>query len=189
MRRIVPLLLLLPMLSACISTDKPLSVRKDSDDRILGHWHSDDEPNKPMEIDVTQAEKGWYKLVQTEYSQDGQKKVQTYPVALTRTKNANYASVEVQEARPGIANATSPSDCEPRYTIFRYAFKDKTMTAQNLNYTKLEEEVKAKRLKGQAWATTWGTNAKISEPSASFLRKIDGPHGDEYFDRMMIFER
>ncbi len=177
------------MLSACISTDKPLSVRKDSDPKVLGHWHCNDEPNKPLEIDVTASPNGWYKLVQTEYSQDGTKKVETFPVALTLTKGHKFANVQVKEGRPGIKDPTKPSDFESRFMIFRYVLKGKVMTVENLNYKKLEKEIKSKRLKGVAWATTWGTNAKISESPASFLRKIDGPQSDSYFENKQMFER
>lgn len=174
-------------LSGCISAEKPLSARGERDDSVLGHWRATDNKKEPMELQISATSDGWYQILETEYN-DGKPKVTTYRYFPTVTKAHRYSNLEYRVPIAGRKNPKEPNDFTTQYMVFRYDVRGKRLTVERLSYEKLAAAIKAKKLEGKAWRTTWGDNVNLQGDSTKLLKLLESKQGNSFFEDTLAFK-
>lgn len=166
--------LVVPLLSSCITSEKPLSQRKDTDDALLGSWQSlPPKGEKPTKVTFAADADGWYKLTMFDTTADGKEKQDVYRTYPTLTKKNRYLNVDINttEGKPA------------SYMFFKYTVNPRRMVVFSLSRTKVNAAINAKTLKGVAGVRTFDDPVIQEDDLLTTLEK------KSYFDKPMTFKK
>jgi hypothetical protein len=163
-----------PLLAGCITSEKPLSQKKDTDDRLLGTWVSrPPKGEKPTKVTFGADADGWYKLAMFDTKADGSEKVDNYRAYPTLTRKNRYLNVDINttEGKP------------PSYMFFKYTINKDKMAVYSLDRKKVNAAINAKKLKGVAGAKAFDDPVIQEDDLLTTLEK------SSYFDKPMMFTK
>lgn len=169
-------------LAGCIVSEQPLSqnTAASRDHKVLGTWVTKDgATTTTLDITFDESDK-WYHIKQAMTRDDGTKpQVEQFRAFPTLTKRATYANLEIIDSKRNVAE----------YMIVRYKIAGKKLTIAALDYQKLADEIRANRLEGKAWETTWGRNVHLSAAPDKLLKLLEGKNGNTYFGQQLVYRR
>lgn len=176
-------------LAGCLTTEHPLSTSKHEDPAVLGHWVEVKQPGgaEPMVLDISAAKDGMYVVDKTEVAQGSPPRKDPLSVFLTKGQKHTYANMLYQA--PIENPETKAKSFQTRYLLYRYSIKNEQLEITSLGYDELDAAVKAGKLHGKTWATTWGVNAVISDKSPELLEFFESPAGESVFTEKILFAR
>jgi hypothetical protein len=176
LKRILGLLgyvLLVFSLCSCDESKVPLSEPKASfrDESIRGVWHArqgEDDlylhiiPTKPPLMKLVKV---FHANGKDNYGNSNFGEFEMFPTLANGKKFMNLKYFRSQDPNQ------SKSPLEPRYTFLMYDLtKDNMLNVWQLDYETWKAAFAAKRLKGNAWETTWGSNVSIEDTSENILK-------------------
>lgn len=163
-----------PLLAGCITSEKPLSEKKDKDDALLGTWVSQPpKGEKPTKVTFAGDADGWYKLAMFDTKADGTEKQENYRAYPTLTQKNRYLNVDINtaEGKP------------PSYMFFKYTINNDKMAVYTLSRTKVNAAINANKLKGVPGAKPFDDPVIKEDDLLAILEK------KSYFDKPMTFKK
>ena len=186
---LIAALLLTVSLTSCYESQVPLSEPNPAttDESIKGVWHAVIEKNDvylhiiPMRppllklIRVTHVNVGGF------YNLD---ELEMFPTVIEgrRYMNLKYLMPKDAEDEKG--------ELEQRFTFLKYDLsREGVLTVWGLDYEAWKKAIAAKRIKGTAWETTWGSNVRLDDTGKNILNYLSAKDTDREFRIVGQFRR